>query len=488
MSFATLTLDIATPNSRPTGSVVSRHSGVEWLPRVVVAILAVCLLVPASARAAGEGVQVYLQPLSSDASRLTFTIGSLSAVNLNGAEIPLAVNLRVVTRAESSRQRLLASGRLPTGGYVGFVVSIRQAALRGERGLTALVVPDAPVRIDFPFTVGQRQVPLVWLTLDYQRSAVSGFDFNPVFLSVTPPKPIAEHAGFVTNSRSNTITVFDRTLTQAVAAIETCAGPAGMALDQIRRRLYVACSSDDEIQWIDVATSEIVERTRVSPGDRPRELALTPDGMTLLAVNTGSNSVSMFDASSLARQERIAVGSGPTSIAIDSTGRRAFVFNTLSSSVSVIDIASRTTAATLSTDSSPLRGQFNRRGDRLYVIYDRSPYMTVIDPQRLTTIAKARLRTGVTALAVDSVRDLVCIAGGNEPTLDFYDPNALMPIYSMQARAGVSYMRIDAEHNVLYMVDPDSRSVLVARLADRKVFSEIDVGSGPYWVSVMGER
>ncbi len=454
----------------------------------LIRLLLVCLLVPASALAADEGIAVYLQPLSSDAARLTFKLGSLSAVNVNGTEFPLTLNLRAVTYAEASRQRLLASGHLPTGSYSGLVCTVKQAALKSNRGDVTLVVPDTPVRLDFPFTIGQRQVPVVWLKLNYQESVGGGFGFNPAFLAVTPPKPIADHAGYVTNSESNTITVFDKSLTQAVAVIATCGGPAGMVLDQVRHRLYVACSSDDEIQWIDVATSEVVERTRVSPGDHPRDLALTPDGMTLLAVNTGSNSVSVFDASSLARQERINVGSGPNSILVDSTGRRAFVFNTFSSSISVIDIASRTTAATVSTDASPLRGQFNRRGDRLYVIHERSPYMTVIDPQQLTTVTKVRLGRGATAITIDSVRDLICVGGGNDAMLDFYDPNALMPVYSMKVRPGVSYMRIDAESNTLYLVDPETRSLLVARLSDRKLMSEIDVGDRPYWVSVMGER
>ena len=63
-----------------------------------------------------------------------------------------------------------------------------------------------------------------------------------------------------------------------------------------------------------------------------------------------------------------------------------------------------------------------------------------------------------------------------------------MPLYSLRTRAGVSHLRIDAEDNSLYMVSPDTRSVLVGRLADRKVGAEIDVGDRPYAVAVMGEK
>lgn len=445
-------------------------------------------MAPAVAGAADGVVCLYLQPLPPEAAKLTFEIASVSAVTTSGSEFPLKLGLRIVRQEEAGRQRLLASARLPAGSYAAIVFKVKQAALKSERGAVALVVPEAPVRLDLPFSVAGEQGTIFWLALKYQGSAGSGVDFSPVFSAVTPSRPIADHAGFVSNSASNTITVFDKNITQAVAVIDTCAGPSGMALDQRRRRLYVACSKDDEIQSIDVTTGEVVERTRVSPGDRPREVALSPDGLTLVSANAGSNSVSFFNAVSLARLERVNVGSGPGSVLIDQAGRRAFVFNTLSNSVSVVDMATRTLVATMSTDAAPLRGRFNRRGDRLYVIQERSPYMTVVDPRQLTIVTKVRLRIGVSAIEVDSVRDLVCIGGGGDAAIEFYDPNALMPVYSMKARAGVSYLAIDIEDNILYMVNPDTRSLIVGRLADRKVVSEIDVGDGPYGVAVMGEK
>jgi hypothetical protein len=70
----------------------------------------------------------------------------------------------------------------------------------------------------------------------------------------------------------------------------------------------------------------------------------------------------------------------------------------------------------------------------------------------------------------------------------FYDPNTLLPLYAMRTRAGISQMVIDVVDNRLYMVNPDARTLVVGRLADRKVVSEIDVGDGPRWVAIMGEK
>lgn len=454
---------------------------------VVPVLFVVALLCAGVARAADGGIYLYLQPLPSEAARLTFTIGSIAAVNGAGTESALKVNLSTVNAAQVSRQRLLASGRVSYGSYAGFTIAIRQAALKADRGESALTVPDAPVRLDVPFVVSDRPT-VIWLALNYQASVSPGFTFSPVLVAMTPTRPIADHMGFASTPGGNAIAVFDKDLGQVVSAIDVCAGPAGMALDQHRRRLYVACAKDDEVRSLDVASGELVDRARLTPGDRPGELALTPDGSTLISVNAGSNSISFYDALSLVRRERVNVGSGPSSVVVEPSGRRAFVLNTLSSSISVIDLAAHALTATLSTESSPLRAQFSSRGDRLYVIHDRSPYMTVFDSRQLTLVTRARLRTGVSALAVDTVRDLICVAGDGDASVDVYDPNALMPVYSLRSRNGASFMVFDPEQNDLYLVSARTRTVAVARLSTRKLMSEMDVADAPYGVAVMGGK
>lgn len=450
--------------------------------------LAFCCLVSAATSASTDGgVQVYLQPLPQEAARLSFTITSVMAVTGGGTEYPLTLHLQSVGTAEANRQRLLASGRLPVGRYTGFRLTIVRATLRSEGGRVSLVAPDAPSAIDIPFTVASEHIPLVWVTLKYAESVTEGYAFDPVFSSTIPSGRVAGHAGFVTNAGSNTITVFDKSLAQAVAVIDTCAGPSGLALDQRRQRLYVACARDDEVQAVDVAAGEIAQHVRLSPGDEPREVALTPDGATLISVNPGSNSITFFDAPTLTRFERLDVGSGPRSAVVDSTGRRAFVFNTLSSSISVVDIANRSVVTTLSLEAAPLRGQFNPTGTRLFVIHERSPHLTVLDPVQGTVLSRVRLGSAVDAIAIDHARGLLCL-GGAAAVVEFYDPNALLPLFSLRTRASLTHLTIDDTDRRLYMASQETRSVIVASLADRKVVSEIDVGDGPYWVAVMGEK
>lgn len=462
------------------------------------AFLLVCAVLAAPAQAddrsayqssSGEGeVYIYIEPLPREAERISFSIEKMSVVSESGAEAPLKLAFTTIKPAENRRQRLLAAGRLPAGSHTGLSIKVQKASLHQDAGEAALVVPDTATVVTAPFLVSGGGAVVLWLSFTGAPPPASDVSFTPAFAARVAPRPISGRAGFASSARANTVTMFDKRLRAAAVVIPTAGGPSGMALDQRLGRLYVACARDDEIQVIDVLAAEIVERSRLAPGDGAREIALTPDGRTLLSANATSNTVSVFDASPLTRLERIAVGSGPSALAIDPSGRRAFVFNTLSSSISVIDIGNRRLVATISTDAAPLRGQFSARGDRLYVIHDRSPYMTVLDPVQLSVVTRARLRIGLGAVAVDARRGLLYIGGRRDPMIEFYDPNTLLPIGAMKARSGVSHLAIDVEENVLYMISPDTRSIVVSGLAERKVVTEIDVGEGPYWVSIMGER
>ncbi len=433
-------------------------------------------------------IYVYLQPFPQEAERLRFNFEKISAMSEDGREIPLTMALQQVKGPALRRQRLLASGPLSPGRYTGLSFGVKNAVVRVEDGEAALLVPEGPSRIEFPFTIVKRKSLVIALVFKYDQSITGRINFSPVFSPFIPSKPINSLVGYVTNSDSNNLALFDKKLGQVVGIIPTGSRPRGMTLDQRSMKVYVALSGEDAIEVIDIMAGDVVNRIRLNMGDRPQEVALTPDGRLLLTANTGSNTVSFVDTISLFESNRINVGNGPNSILIDHNGRRAFVFNNLSSTISVIDIPNRGIVTTISTDPGPLRGQFNRRGDRLYVIHELSSYLSVIDPSSLSTLRRFSVRIGMNSMKVDPRTDLVYLGRKQDPAVEIYDPFSFVPVDSIRTGGGITYMTIDRDESTLYMVSPRTRSLLVSSLVSKKTAFEIDVGEGPYWVVVMGER
>lgn len=433
-------------------------------------------------------VYLYLQPLSQEADRLRFTIEAVSALSSDGRTFPLSLSLREVKGGDLRRQRLLASGPLPPGTYAGLLFKAKNAILKVEEGEAALFIPEEPARVDFPFNLNKKKAQLFSLTFKYQESIRGGFSFSPVFSVLIPARPLTSLTGYVTNHDSNNIIVFDKKSNQAASVIVTGRGPAGMALDPTRRRAYVALTGDDTIEYIDVTAGEVFDRIRLNTGDHPQELALTPDGKMLLSANTGSHTVSFIDPISLLEIARINVGRGPNSILLDRTGRRAFVFNTISSTISVLDVPNKGLITTISTDPGPLRGQLNRRGDRLYVIHELSSYLTAIDPNSLAVVGRFKVRMGMNSIKVDTNNDLIYLGRKSDTVVEAYNPFSFVPVDYVKTGGEISYMTIDGEENNFYMVNSEAKSLMLFNLISKKTVAEIDVGEGPYWVTMMGER
>ncbi len=433
-------------------------------------------------------VFVYLQPFPKDAEKLGFAVDRLSAVRSDGGEFPLAISVGEFSPGSVRRQRLLASGRVPPGRYVGLSLTIKKAALKGDTGSVSLLAPQGPVKTDFPFEVLKKQALVLAMALRYPESVQSGLRFSPVFSVSVPSRPVAGLTGYVANRNDDSIMVFDKKSGEIAAVMTTGRGPAAIALDQKAGRAYAALSGEDAIEVLDVTAGRAINHIHLNAGDGPRELALTPDGKTLLVVNVSSRTLSVLDPRALVELGRVPVGEGPRSVLVDRAGRRAYIFNELSNTITVVDIANRATVVTLSTDVGPIRGQFNAKGDKLYVIVGRSPYLTVLDPVSLSIVRKVFVGPGLSSIKVDTATDMLYVGRKQDVVVEMYDPFSLLPGAYIQAMSGVEYMTIDGEENSLYLVSPETKMFMTINLISKKILTQTDAGEDPAWVTMMGER
>ncbi len=451
---------------------------------------ATSVLLKSSPAERSEGAEIYLytQPFQQEADRLTFGIEGIFALQDNGTASPLSLSLSKFNGRDIKRQRLVATGSIPPGRYTGLSFKVRDASLEGEEGAASLLVPEGPVKIDFPFSVSSGRPSVISMAFNYKQSVKTGFRFSPSFSIFMPEKPPANLLGYVANYASNNLTVFDKKALQVVGVIATGRGPRGLALDQKLRRVYAALSADDAVEVIDVTAGEVLSRILLHSGDSPQEPALTPDGRLLLTANTGSDTVSLIDPLSLIELSRVDVGKGPNSIVVDPSGKRAYVFNAVSGTMSVIDLANKSVAATISTEPGPLRGQFNRQGDKLYVIHELSSYLTVIDPLTLTVLNRFYVGRGIVSLKFDTGTGMFYIGKKYEDMVEVYNPFSFIPIDYIKTGGGTAYITIDGEENNLYLTVPETKTVTIVNIVSKKIVSKIDVGESPYWVTMMGER
>jgi YVTN family beta-propeller protein len=458
---------------------------------IAVLILASCQAKPLSIRPALEDegeVFVYLDPLPQEAERLSFSLLEIAAVREDGSEIPLVLSLPEIKYRDVMRQRCLAYGPLSPGTYRGLSVRVKKADVRTEEGEAALSVDEEAAPITVSFTISRTKATQLSLTLQYRESISGAVHFAPAFSVSVSGRPLAGVTAFVSSRSSNDVAVIDKQKGRVTGMIATGSGPGGMAIDQMRVKVYVALSGDDAVDAIDAAVGGIIGRAQLRRGDTPAEVAVVPGGRTLLSANSGSDTVSFIDTGSLSETDRVSVGQEPVSLLIDGNGRKAYVFNRRSSTISVLDIPSRAVVATVGTEPEPLRGQFSRLGDKLYVICARSRYLTVINPQSLVLIGREFLGRVADSIKVDTKTDMIYIGWKWDNEVSVYDPLNYQLVDYIPTGGAVGYMTIDGEENNLYLVMPERKTIRAVNLISRKTVFETDLCANATYVTVMGER
>jgi YVTN family beta-propeller protein len=437
---------------------------------------------------AGE-VSLFLQPMPQGSEKLRFSLAQISALREDGQEFFLSLAFDELSGAElTGVQKNLAAGILPPGRYTGLTIRVAKAFVQTQDGEIALLVPEQPLAVEHGFDVRRKSVAALFLALQGSKFITAEFRFTPVFSLASPGRGLISLTGFVSNSGSNTLTVFDKKAMRVVDAIATSQGPGGIVLDQTRARAYVAAARDDAIEVIDVFKREIINRLRLNFMDRPVELALSPDGRTLVSVNQASNTVSIIDAVSMTEVRKIQVGDGPASAVVDPAGLKVYVMNTRSSTISVVDLTQRALAVTISVEAPPLRGAFNRRGSALYVISSESPNLLEIDPARLIVRKKIFIGMGAVSLAVDHPTGQIYVGKKIGGDIAVIDPFSSMFVDTVQLDGTAVSLTIDGEERSLLAALADRRKLQKINLISKKTVAEIEVSEGAFTVVVMGER
>ena len=144
-------------------------------------------------------------------------------------------------------------------------------------------------------------------------------------------------------------------------------------------RAYVTLVNDNVVAVVRTDTNEVTQTIPV--GDRPRGIAISPDGQEAYVANADDNTVSVINTASKTVVATIPVGDEPQGVAFAPDGATAYVTNIEDNTVSVIDTVTRTQTTTIAVGRSPqsIAAAVTPHGPRAYVPNFDDDTVTVID-------------------------------------------------------------------------------------------------------------
>jgi YVTN family beta-propeller protein len=128
-------------------------------------------------------------------------------------------------------------------------------------------------------------------------------------------------------------------------------GPAGMALDDERKLLYVVTRDDQQLYIVDLNTRQV--SAKYALGGEAYTCVLSPDKTELYISCWGCDRVYVFQTATKNIVAEIPVGDNPNELLLSKKGDRLLVANANDNSVSIIDTKGRRVEETLQTSLYP---------------------------------------------------------------------------------------------------------------------------------------
>src|SRR5947208_8926502 len=168
--------------------------------------------------------------------------------------------------------------------------------------------------------------------------------------------------------------------------------------------VFVSNERSDDVTVIDGKTDAVV--TTFPVGKRPRGIHATPDGKRLFVTLSGSprmapgidenrapadkraDGLGVIDATARKLNDRWHVGSDPEQFAVSKDGKFAFIANEDDASASIVDLSAGQARGKIKVSDEPEGGDVNPANDEIYVTCEEKGEVFAIDPDAQRVIAK----------------------------------------------------------------------------------------------------
>jgi len=302
----------------------------------------------------------------------------------------------------------------------------------------------------------------------------------------TPGAPPVGARVFVSNYRSDTVSVVDVALAREIATLPVGQAPMGLALRAGDAPLLaVANSTASHVTLIDPLALEV--RGAVPVGKGPEFVAFSPDGATLYATSHYDRTLTIVDvAQRRAVGDPIAFDRRPGEVVVAPDGGRVYVLlRDPNGAVVAIDAATRQVVGTVPVGKSPTGIGVSADGRRVFAASFDDSTISVVDTATLAVVATLDAPTGL-GLLVHPRKPLLYSLASFEDTVAVVDVEAGKAVASIDVGQWPTYGAISADGRLLFVPNEDSDSLAQIDTQTNAVVLRIAVGDEPAHAVIFG--
>ena len=305
-----------------------------------------------------------------------------------------------------------------------------------------------------------------------------------IAIILTPFATYAKDRIFVTNEKSNNISVIDAETLNVEHTIDVGDRPRGIGLSPDSSELYVAISEENKIVVLDPNSLKILRDFEA--GSDPETFGVHPNGNIYIS-NEDDAKASVFDPKTGKQLAEIKVGLEPEGVAVSPDGKRVIVTSESTNMLHVIKAPENVIESNILIGSRPRAAVFTKSGDIAYATAEISGEVVKVDMNKAkilktASLGDAKAKPKDVILAKDE--KTIYVAGGRANKIIVMDADTLEIIKGIPVGKRVSGLAMSGDGQRVFTTNGVSGTVSVIDTGKNEVIKTIEVGKFPWGVVV----
>jgi len=327
--------------------------------------------------------------------------------------------------------------------------------------------------------------------------------------SEPPPRPAGSYHVYVTNERSNDLSIIDSVTNEVETTVALGKRPRGIHASPDKKTIYVTLSgkpiagpgvdestlppSDkaaDGIGIFDVMTRKLLNK--IDAGSDPEEFDLSPDGTMLYTSNEDTAEASIIDIAGAKILATLKVGGEPEGVTTSPDGRFVYVTAEEDGAVFVIDTAAQKVLKSFKVGNRPRSVAFFPDGMRAYVTRENDGALRIVDtvkhvPMGEIVLGKAEGPTPIKPMKVILSADgkTAYVSTGRGKRVFMIDTATDKVTGSLEVGDRPWGIGLSPDGRFLYTANGPSNDVSVVDLTTQTVIKKIKAGEAPWGILVI---
>ena len=305
-----------------------------------------------------------------------------------------------------------------------------------------------------------------------------------IAIILTPFATYAKDRIFVTNEKSNNISVIDADTLNVEHTIDVGDRPRGIGLSPDSSELYVAISEENKIVVLDPNSLKILRDFEA--GSDPETFGVHPNGNIYIS-NEDDAKASVFNPKTGKQLAEIKVGLEPEGVAISPDGKRVIVTSESTNMLHVIKAPENVIESNILIGSRPRAAVFTKSGDIAYATAEISGEVVKVDMNKAkilktASLGDAKAKPKDVILAKDE--KTIYVAGGRANKIIVMDADTLEIIKGIPVGKRVWGLAMSGDGQRVFTTNGVSGTVSVIDTGKNEVIKTIEVGKFPWGVVV----